>query len=251
MYHTMAYTTLIGTVANTDIPALQDDIIAIQNTHFILPAPMKLFAGLVTSPTAINAQLVSPTLRQINPVFFRPVNLNALPPGNPGVFYAFGGGLQLSAFEETQVLGTAAPATTERFTAVLFAGDTPTPNPQGPVYVCQFTSTGTATANVWTTIPYGYTNVLPSGIYTMVQSELFSTNGIAHRWIFSGQYWRPGFPSMQAAGNRLPDQLLYDWLGMMGTFRSNDLPRLQVLANAADAVHTGYAWLVRTGNLVP
>jgi hypothetical protein len=249
MYHTMAYTLAIGAVANTDVPALQDDIIQIQNNHFIFMQQMKLMSAIVYSPTIISAQLVSPTLRQINPVFIRPLNPSAIGAGNPGVFYAFGGGATLYPFEENQILGTANPGTTERFTAVLFAGDGNNQTIMGNIFPCQFTSVGTAVVNSWTSIPYGFTNVLPSGLYTMVQSEHFSTNAIAHRWIFSNQVWRPGFPSMPSATARVPDQMLVDWLGTMGVFRSNDLPRLQVLCNVADNVHTGYAWVARTGNL--
>jgi hypothetical protein len=245
----MAYTLSIGAVAGTDVPALADDIIQIQNNHFILPQAMKLFGAIVYSPTFLAAQLVSPTIRQINPIFLRPGNGSAIATNNPGIYYAGGGGAQMYPFEENQILGSANPGTTERFTAVLFAGDVQTPWPQGNIFPCQFTSTGAAVANAWTSIAYGFTNVLPSGIYTMVMSEHFSTNAIAHRWIFSNVYWRPGNPSGVSAVTRLPDNWSSGWPGVMGPFRSNDLPRLQVLCNAADAVHTGYAWILRTGNM--
>lgn len=249
MYHTMAYTLLIGTTVDTDVPAVQDDIIAIQNSHFILPSPMKLFGACVTSPTFLSGKLVSPTIRQINPILIRPGNPRAIGGDNTGVYYAQGGGAQLYPFEETQILGTAAPGTTERYTALLFAGDQPGQIPVGNIFPVGWTSAVAANANAWTTVAYGLSTVIPSGMYTMILSEHWSTNAIGHRWVFSNQVWRPGFPSLVAATNRLPDHLVANWFGTMGIFRSNDLPRLQVLCNAADAVHTGTMWLMRTGNL--
>lgn len=248
-YHVCAYTTAIGAVADTDVPALNDDILTIQNTHFVLSKSLWLLASMVLSPTIIRARLTSPTLRQIASIYLRGINAAAIPGNNPYIYFTYGGGTQLRPFEEIQVLGTAAPGTTERFTALMFLTDGIVQQPIGDLYPVRFTSTGTAVANAWTTIAIATTDVLPSGIYTMCQSEHISTNAIAHRWIISNQTFRPGFPSMTANTNRLPDQIIFDQFGQMGQFRSNDLPRLQVLCNAADASHEGYLWVMRTGNL--
>ena len=250
MYHTFANTFLSGPVTLADVPALQDDIITIQNTHWIPQMKMNLFADIVYSPTISEAQLISPTKRQINPVDVRGLNPSAIGAGNPWIFYTPPGGLTLTPFEELQLLATISPGTTEQLTALHFAGDVQTPWPAGDIYPVKFTSVGPAVANKWTTITYGLTNVVPSGIYTMVLSELASAAGICHRWIFSGQYWRPGMLSMPSAVTRMPDVIQQGWLGTMGSFRSTDLPRLQVLCGGADAVFTGYMWLIRTGNLI-
>lgn len=249
MYHAFAYTLAIGATADTDVPALSDDILTIQNSHFVLSNSLNLFGAIVLSPTILRAKLTSPTLRQIANVYLRGINAVAIPGNNPFFYYAPAGGLKLRPFEEIQVLGTANPGTTERFTAVMFAGDQPTQNPIGDVYPVRFTSSGSAVANTWTTVTIATTDVLPSGIYTMVMSENESTNGIAHRWIFSNQLWRPGYPSNTSLTNRNPDMLRSGVFGAMGVFRSNDLPRLQVLCNSTDSTHEGYMWIMRTGNL--
>jgi hypothetical protein len=250
MYHTFVNTLSAGPLVLGDIPALQDDIITIQNNHWIPQVKMNLFADLVISPTITEAQLISPTKRQINPVDIRGLNQAALSVNNPFVFYLPQGGMTLTPFEELQFLATITPGTTERVFGIHFAGDVQTPWPAGDVYPVKFTSATATVANVWTTIPYGVTNVLPSGVYTMVLSELSSATAVAHRWIFSGQYLRPGMPSAPNTFSRLPDVIQQGWLGTMGAFRSTDLPRLQVLCTAADAAHTGFAWLIRTGNLI-
>jgi hypothetical protein len=249
MFHLLGNTLLIGAVADTDVPALQDDIIQIQNSHFILPQNMKLFAAAAMSPTMIRARLVSPTLRQIAAPYIRPVISGALPGGNPNFMGIAQNPMTLRAFEETQILGTANPGTTERFTSLLWVGDGITPNPIGDIYPLRFSSTTAAVANAWTSATISFLDVVPSGLYAAVQSECTSTNAIAHRWIFSNQQLRPGFISQANTTSRLPYEMTLDYFGLMGQFRSNDLPRLQVLCNAADAAHEGYLYVVRVGNL--
>lgn len=249
MFHTFAYTLAIGAVADTDVPALNDDILTIQNSHFVLSQPLRLFGAMVNSPTIIRAKLTSPTLRQIASVYLRGINAVAITGNNPFVYLVYGGGTVLRPFEEIQILATANPGTTERLTALMFAGNQVDQPPVGDLYPVRFTGTTAAVANAWTTITIATTDVLPSGVYTMLQSEHFSTNAIGHRWIFSNQTWRPGFPSTTANTNRLPDQLIVNQFGVMGQFRSNDLPRLQVLCNSTDNSHEGYMWVMRTANL--
>jgi hypothetical protein len=83
----------------------------------------------------------------------------------------------------------------------------------------------------------------------MVMSECQSTNAIAHRWIIPNQIPRPGFPSFAALGSRLPYAMSSGQLGLMGSFRSNDLPRPQLLVNGTDNAHEGYLYVIRVGNL--
>jgi hypothetical protein len=249
MYHTCAYTLLIGSTADTDVPAVQDDIIQIQNNHFILPQDMRLLAAMAMSPTIARARLVSPTLRQIANPYIRPVQSSAVPGNNPDFYPIAPNPTLLRAFEETQILGTAAPATTERFTTLLWIGDGPTMWPVGNLYPLRWTSSSAAVANAWTTIQIVFQDVIPSGVYTAVMSEHFSANAQAHRWIFSNQVWRPGQISSPSNQNRLPYEMYEGFLGQLGVFRSNDLPRFQCLCNGADAAHEGYMWVMRTGNL--
>ena len=249
MFHLSAYTMLIGAVADTDVPALSDDILAINNNHFVLSQPRLLLGAAVLSPTIARAKLASPSMRQIAAPFIRPVVAAALPPANPNVMILDWNPFQLKAYEEIQMQGTAAPGTTERFTGLIWLADVITNIPFGSVIPLRFTSTTAAVANVWTSATLTFTDTVPSGVYAAVFSEVVSTNAIAHRFIFSNQSERPGFLSNQALGSRAPYALSKGQFGLMGRFRSNDLPRLQVLCNAADASHEGYLHVVRVGEL--
>lgn len=249
MFHLAAYTEVIGNTADTDVDALVDDILTIQNTHFVLQQPMQLLAAAVMSATLSRVKLASPSMRQIAPPFVRPIIGAVKPASNPNFWCLDYQPFTIKPFEEIQMLATSAVATTERFTGLIWLAPFVEAIPAGNIIPLRFTSATAAVANAWTSVAITFTDTLPSGIYAMVLSECQSAQAIAHRWIISNQIPRPGFFSMTSLTDRLPDLILKGQLGRMGVFRSNDLPRLQVLCNAADAAHEGYLHVVRIGDL--
>lgn len=249
MFHLAAYTASIANTTDLDVAALTDDILTIQNSHFVLNQRMSLLAAFAASATLSRAKLASPSMRQIAPPWIRPINVALLPAANPNVWILDYNPFQIPPFEELQMQVTSGVAMTERFTGLIWLADQITPVPTGNVIPLRWTSTTAAVANAWTSLAITFADTLPSGIYAMVMSEAQSTNAIAHRWIISNQLYRPGYLSFAALGSRTPYAMARGQFGNMGVFRSNDLPRVQVLANAADAAHEGYLHVVRVGNL--
>jgi hypothetical protein len=250
VFHLAAYTkTNLGNVADTDIGALTDDILTIQNTHFVLQQPMQLVGAAVMSATLSRAKLASPSMRQVASPFVRPIIGAVKPASNPNMWCLDYNPFTIPPFEEIQILATSGVAMTEVFTALVWLAPYIEALPDGNVVPLRFTSTVAATANAWSSVSITFADTLPSGIYAMVLSECQSAQAIAHRWIISNQIPRPGFFSFTNLSDRLPDLIAKGQFGKMGTFRSNDLPRLQVLCNGADAAHEGYLHVVRVGNL--
>lgn len=251
MYHMAAFTVLIGQTADTDVPAVVDDILTIQNSHFVLRQPTQLLLAAVMSVTLSRAKIASPSMRQLASPFIRPVILAVTPPSNPNLWLLDHNPFVIPAFEEVQLQATSAlGAGTERLTGLIVLAPQIMPCPVGNQVPLRITSTTAAVANAWTTLTLTFADTLPSGIYAACLSEHSSTTGIAHRWIFSGQEERPGLPSYVLKTDRHPYAISKGQLGVMGRFRSNDLPRLQVLCNAADASHEVYLHVIRVGNLV-
>lgn len=250
MYHLAGFTVLVGQTVDTDAPAITDDILTIQNNHFVLQRPMQLVGATAQSTTISRARLASASMRQIANPYIRPTIAGTLPGNNPNVWQLHNQPFTINAFEEIQCLATSGlGAGTERFTALMWLMDQFQPWPNGNVIPLRWTSTTAAVANAWTSIAITWQDTIPSGLYTLVLSEHISTNALAHRYILSNQISRPGLISMANDNSRFP----YDWynsaLGTMGLFKSNDQPRVQVLCNAADAAHEGFAWVIRTGNI--
>lgn len=247
-WHTAAYTTLLGTTANTDIPALSDDVLTIFNNHFLLRKSYQLMMVWAASATLSRVRFDSPTMRFFGNPYIRPINVATLPANNPNALQIYTKPIILPQAEEIAIQATSAIAMgTERFTAVLMLGANIEAPPAGNVYWVRATSTTAATVNAWTTLTYTLETGLPTGNYAMVHSEVQSTNAFAHRWIFDEQIERPGFLSTTALGNRQPDDFYQLRYGVMGRFMNTSLPRLQVLANVADAAHEIYMGLIPLG----
>lgn len=250
MYHLAAYSTLLGVGTDIDVPALSDDILTIQNNHFVLNQPMGLMAAMAYSPLLDRCKLASPTMRQLAPPYLRPVGQGLVGVTNPNIALYDYSPYMIPAFEEMQALLTSAIASlTERALLAIWLQANPQPIPPGGWTPLRFTSTGTAVANAWTTVPVVFQDTIPAGVYAAVVTEHTSSNAQLHRWLFSNQVLRPGFPSFSSVASRHPYAICKGQFGVMGQFRSNDLPRLQVLCNAADAVHTGYMSVVKIGAL--
>lgn len=251
MYHLFAYTKLIDNTVDNDVTALNDDILTIFNSHFILPQNMLMLGATGMSATLDRVRLASATLRQIANPYVRPVIAAATPGNNPNMMLLDHNPPTIPRLEEIQMLATSTVAMgTERFTGLVWVSEGIQQIPTGNVYPLRYTSTTAAVANAWTSVSVTFQDTIPSGLYAIIFSEHQSTNAQAHRWIISNQTWRPGLPSFTAWSQRLPYAIAKGQWGQMGIFRSTDPPRLQVLCNGADATHTGFLHVIRIGNIM-
>lgn len=250
MFHLAAYlNTALGTGANTDTPALQDDILFIQNNHFVAPRDLYLWGAHVESATMLRARLRSPKINQIAPNYIRPVQTGLLPANNPNIDYRVNQPLKLNGAEEISLELTASPATTEPAYGILWLSDKMTPDVinSGEIYRTRVTSTTTSGVRLWTTLAMVYEQQVIAGTYNVVGAFLQSTNGVAFRLIFDMQPFRPGGLMESALGNRLP-YYEHDYpFGVWGQFKTVSLPRWQVLTNAADSAFEGYLYFQRIG----
>ena len=243
------YNSALGTTVDTDTPALTDSILYIQNSHFLPQTPIYCYAAYAISATLIRAKLTTPKIRQINPVYIRPIDFGAaVPSANPNLDIKTKSPFLLQQLEEVQVLATAAPATTEPFVALLWLMDTlMTPPALGDVYTVRWTSIVATVAYTWTNIAPGtFEQILPFGQYTIIDAEYFAANAFAHRYIFDQQYYRPGTLGFANNRSRLPYQFYFGALGNWGTFRTTNLPRQEILSTLATSSHEGYYHVVKT-----
>ncbi len=246
-HHVIAWTAVIGNGANTEVAALNDDIIVLSvSNRFMLPTDFWMLLAFASSATLLRARINSPTLRQVSPPQIRPIEVSLLPTDLPSIASWLDQPFRLLKDEQLILEATSGVAMTERFTALAWlAPEVPGPVPSGDVITLRFTSATAAVANVWTTLTITLEQDLPPGRYAMVGSEMQSTNAIAHRWIIPNQLWRPGNVSITALANAGSDLFYRRRLGEWGQFVNTAMPQPQVLCNAADAVHAGFLQIVR------
>ena len=247
MWHLAAYTaTFAAPVANSQIAALNDQVLTIRNNDFFLKDAMKLIWAAAMGPTIDNASLSSPSLRIPTFPFITPVNVGAIPVAESRVEDYTRQPFQLYGEEQLQFRATDPAAAPGRITGVVGLQLMQESLPAGNIVKMHGTSTTAVTANVWSSIePVTYENDLPDGTYALVGMEHISANGQACRTIFFDQVLRPGCVSKTAFGNRASDIFTLGRLGKWGAFANDRVPNLEVLANAADAVHNVYLYLIQ------
>src|SRR3990172_1863027 len=169
MIHLSAFTVAIGTVPNTDVPAVTDEIIAIQVGHLLLPQDRGIIAAWAGSATINRARLNSPTLRQISPPFIRPINFALLPTNDPNLATWKDNPIRARGQEELQVEASSDVAVSEQLTAFIWLQDQFTPAPIGDIYTIRATSITTSTARAWSPLTFTFDSQLPAGTYAVVR----------------------------------------------------------------------------------
>jgi hypothetical protein len=237
MYHVAAYKGSTHAQSSFDLTAIQDNILTIQNGHILPDVDMKLFmaCGLAVDLTAMI--LVSPHLRQIvNPRVY-PINASVTPPTRPQLVDRRLNPWIMKAVEEFQVQVNVGGAADETIFSILLIGDRLEMVPAGEVYSLHGSGTTAASSGAWTSEPIVWDQNLPAGTYIAISSQVQSTNAVAHRWTFKGQFLRPGFLSVTSLTNITFPEWYNGGMGAMGQFNTYTMPNLEVLCNAADAAH--------------
>lgn len=250
MFHLAAYSALIDNTANTDVAALNDQILSVSNGHFLPQRDYSLIFAAVMAATLNRVRIVSPTNRQITLPIIRPIMTAVLPATAPNMADYRKNPFRIRGLEELALEATSGVAMgTERFTALVGLATSMETSPQGDIFTLRGTSTTAAVANAWTDLAITWADTLPAGNYAVVGLEVQSTNAQGARLIFENQTERPGSISITGLGNRTHLMFYKGELGRWGSFRSTRMPTVQVLANAADATHVIHLDIVRISTL--
>lgn len=255
MFHLLAYSGSVAQTADTQLSGLVDPVITRSQTSglYILQHRLQLLAALGMSATANRVKLSSPTLRQVNIPYMRPILAAARPNSGAQVCWMGDQPLHLPASEEIGPLFTSdlgAGSETAYFLA--WVADSIVSIPSGPILTARATATTAATAGAWSLMNITLEQSLPNGNYMLVGSEHYSTTAIAHRWALFNQIFRPGSLSHQAVGDQQDWRLMTRRLGSYGIFNNVTVPQVEVLCTAADATHTFYLQLIPlSGQIVP
>jgi hypothetical protein len=220
-------------------------------TAFILPKPGKLYAAYSAGVSLTAVRINTPSLRYVGLPFVGPVNLTLTVPSPPNVTVWGEMGPTLptvDAIAAEHTLGGGAPENELTLLWFKFGG---APVPGGPVYRLRFTATIAGVTGAWASGAITPDSTLPQGTYSVVGMDLVGANIVAGRLIFPGSFFRPGCLARNAAGN-VPEEIFTDGsMGVYGSFKSVNLPNLEILVSGANAAQTLFLDLVRTGDFSP
>ena len=248
MFHTSAYLAAATATANFDSTAIVDNIMQIQNGHLVPQMDMLVVFAKLNGVTGLRGRITSPTIRQISPVFIRPIDAALLPATLTRPADWRRNPLRLKALEEVAVEVTNSAAGPNNMYTVLGLANAPIgPIPNGDVFSMRGTGATTVTASLWSQCTITWADTLPNGRYAVVGLNAFGTTAIAARLIFQETPWRPGCVA-GATGVVIQDEMFRNGgLGVWGAFNNYAMPNVEFLCNAADTAQEVYLDLIRIG----
>lgn len=235
-------------IGPVDVDVVPDGIFTVQNGHFLPQRDHFLYWAAAMNSAMDRVQLVTPTLRQITSPFITPLILALISGNSRNVADYRRFPLRLRQLEELQLLATLSAAGPTRTTILLAIYDArPPAAPSGDIFTMRGASTTAAVANAWSLLTVAWQDNLPNGLYACVGLRHISANGQAARLQFEEQAYRPGTLSSNVDTEQFHEMFMKGELGEFGRFQSYRMPQVEVLANAADAVHEVYMDLIRVG----
>jgi hypothetical protein len=246
MHHTCAYGASIADATLTDVAAISDVILAINNGHFFPTRDYWLAYAFAAGASVINrARIVSPTMRQVTTPWIRPLN-TGLTVASPLFIADYRDNpFRIRASEELEVDIMQTTGAAAQVMAILGLQTTPTPPPIGDIYTLRGTSSTAAVVRSWTPITVTWQDILPQGKYTIVGGRAISTNGIASRLSLENQVERPGSISLSTAAGISHPAFERGGLGAWGNFTNQRMPIVEVMCQVADASHEYYLDFIR------
>lgn len=236
-------------LANTIVP---DQVLTPSGTTaFILPRAGRLRMAYSAGVSLTAVRINTPSLRYVGLPFVGPVNLTLTVPTPPNItdWGEMGPPLPpVDTISAEHTLGGGAP---ENELTCLWFSFGHAAIPAGPIYRLRFTAAIVGAAGVWASGALTPDSTLPQGTYAVVGMDLFGTNVVVGRLIFPGSFFRPGCLARNATGGIPYAGFTNGSMGLYGTFKSVNLPQLEIFCSGASAAQTVFLDLVRTGDWTP
>jgi hypothetical protein len=246
MHHTCAYGATVASAAETDIAALADSVLVIQNGHFLPQRPSDICYAAFAALLGVYARLSTPTLSVITPPYIRDISL-AVDFGNPQILADYSADmLHLEALEELTFTAKNSAATSGLSLGIIGLMIQQIPQPGGKVFTIRGTAVATLVINAWTQLgTITWQNQLPTGIFACIGAEAFSAGAKAFRLTFENQVWRPGGLGMLLETNRTHPLFRMGNLGQWGAFHNYAMPTFEMISASADTAEVVYMDIVR------
>lgn len=247
MFHLAANFVAIANVANTEVPALNDDVFTLRSSRLVPTEDLYLGAVFSSAVTLLRTRINSPNVRRISPAFIVPTDTTLLPKTDPNFMDMRSNPLLLKRDEALIYESTDSAAGPNNHYIISWLLRDRQPAPVGDIYTIRGTSTTAGVASTWTTITVTWDNDLPVGDYVVIGGSFISATAVAFSVMFDGQTYRPGGLAGADAGVRPPWPQYNGGFGAWGKFRSLSFPGIRVLDNATGNAHTVYLNCVKVG----
>lgn len=257
-FHVSAYTESLGSVTNSDVDAVADEVLQRRNSHLIFSEPFNLIAARTFGTTLDRIRFGNIALSYRGTQHIRPADIAVNVPSRPRLLDRRTRPLALPINEEVTLEATTTGIGPSQTGAVLWLAK-PQWNMNLPYGQDELTARFTTTAAAGSETTWNALSALAAerdlfnGVYAVVGAQVVAANAIAFRLFFpsgrsiEGRQLRPGGLVQQAIGD-FPWEAQSRGLGEWGRFHTFELPSIQFLADAAGGTYDVYLDLVYLGS---
>lgn len=249
--HLAAFTRLDTAAAvNEDTPGVTDQVLTLQNNHYIAQEDLNLLAAYARNAGAVNARLSTPNFRRVSVPSIQPVLRGAAPISIPPMVFFPPAKLRVPAIDEIAFELTNDGAGGVRTVGGIWLS-TPSHNfnvPPGDVYTIRATATITGVLANWTAGNMTFDQTLPAGNYAVIGLDVIGATTEFARLNFMGGGYRPGVVVRPAIVNYMWDNFRFGNVGVFGVFANTAQPQLEVFQTTAAATpYTVFMEVIKVG----
>lgn len=249
-FHTLAFRqSVTNGTTNTAIAGVQDGIIGKSASGaFLLQEALPIRLGYAGGVNASRARIDTPNVRQVGLPYIAPISTGITVPTPPNLADFGEYGPSPSEADELSVQSTHTDAGAQIQFALLWVKRQRKPWHIGDKYRIRGTATITGVVGSWASGAITLDQNLPAGIYEIQGMDLFGTNLLAGRLIFTGGGLRPGCLARNAVAS-IPHPAFTDGrLGAYGQFDTVSIPQLEIYVEAACTAQEVYFDIVKVSN---
>ena len=190
----------------------------------------------------VEARLVSPSLRRVNPYYIVPLELALYPDGNPHHTVNIRNAIPLDTDEALESWINSAPVGAEQASTVVWLAPGALTPITGRMYTVNFEITLALVAGAWAFSELDFVDELPVGTYDLVGARVEVDTAVAFRFVPVGAAHRPGAPCLCNCEYDNDPTFRYGGMGSWFVFSTVQPPGVEVLSSAAavSATYQGY-----------
>lgn len=242
--HMIGYSeVLAGATPLGAITALEDETMTIEGDDVQVTDLNKVLAVAGHGLALTQLRLNSPSLRAMYPFYVTPFEIGT-DFGNPQkVVDLRATPLELVTEEdlnaELETSGASRPV------VGLVMGDASPAPASGKIFTLRARGTKTLTPYIWDNVPITFDVDLPAGDYDVVGLRAISATAELARLVFKGESFRPGVLASNSEEVLENPMFRNGQMGVIGSFKHNVRPSIEVMARAADTAEIFYLDLIK------
>ena len=183
--------------------------------------------------TGVEARLVSPSLRKVNPFYVSPVDIVLTPPADPAMLWRGDNPVDLETNEALECENNSNPVAAEQQTVLVMLSDGVQAPVNGQIFTINATVTLALVAGAWAYSGITLPESLPVGRYSVVGAKVIAAAAVGFRFVPVGGENAPGGVCAALVNSKDPYNQRFGRLGEWLQFDSVTPPGVEIISSAA------------------